>query len=56
MDKSKEGIIYKVTNKVNGKIYIGKTKEKYGDASFGINGRLGYHLRNAFYKSKKNEW
>lgn len=44
-------------NKVNGKIYIGQTKEFYGDGStkapYGINVRLNKHLNNAFSKSKK---
>lgn len=51
----KEGIIYKITNTVNKKIYIGQTKEKYGNICIGIEGRLKQHLSNAFMESRKNE-
>lgn len=49
------GIIYKIVNKVNKKIYIGKTKEFYGNQKFGLEGRFRQHLINAFTKSKKND-
>lgn len=44
-----EGIIYKITNIVNKKIYIGKTKTYYGENNlpFGINGRLHEHIKSA---------
>ena len=47
------GIIYKITNKVNNMIYIGKTKKYYGNTKFGINGRLNKHLYDALSNSKK---
>lgn len=37
-------VIYKITNLVNDKIYIGKTKEYYGDKKFGAQGRLKAHI------------
>lgn len=43
----KDGIIYMITNNVNGKIYIGQTKKMYGSTPFGINGRFKIHLRDA---------
>jgi group I intron endonuclease len=48
-------LIYKITNIKNDKIYIGKTKEYYGDQYFGIDGRLRQHMVNAFTNSKKND-
>ena len=48
-------LIYKITNIANDKIYVGKTKEFYGDQYFGIEGRLRQHLVNAFTNSKKND-
>lgn len=43
------GIIYKITNKINGKVYIGKTKQFYGNNStpFGAEGRFKAHIRDA---------
>lgn len=53
------GIIYKITNTVNGKIYIGQTKEFYGDGSlkvpYGINERLKSHFYSAAAKQKNSE-
>ena len=46
------GIIYKVTNKINNKIYIGKTKEFYGTKKYGIKGRLKRHISNTRSKNK----
>jgi len=48
-------LIYKITNIINNKIYIGKTKEYYGNEYFGIEGRLKHHLVNAYTKSKWND-
>lgn len=52
-----EGIIYKITNKTNGKIYIGKTKEHYQNQPFGVTGRFSRHLYNAYSKveTRRNE-
>ena len=36
-----------ITNKVNNKSYIGKTKSHYGEKPYGINGRFKTHLYNA---------
>lgn len=55
MATSNIGIIYKITNKVNNKIYIGKTKDKYGNSSFGIDRRFKQHIVNAYTKSKYND-
>lgn len=41
------GIVYKITNTVNNKIYIGKTKTHYGNKSFGIEQRLSNHIAHA---------
>lgn len=53
------GIIYKITNTANVKIYIGLTKEYHGDGStkvkYGIQGRLSNHFSCAFSKNKKND-
>lgn len=48
------GIIYKITNLINGKIYIGKTKQYYGNSTKikGINARFKRHIRDA--KNNKN--
>jgi len=48
-------LIYKITNNVNQKVYIGKTKEYYGETYFGIEGRFRNHLTCAFTKSKYND-
>lgn len=48
-------LVYKITNTVNNKIYIGKTKEYYKDKYFGIEGRLNNHLTCAFTTSKHND-
>lgn len=48
-------VVYKITNLINNKIYVGKTKEFYGKTKFGINGRLKNHIICAFSKSKKND-
>jgi group I intron endonuclease len=45
-------IIYKITNKANGKIYIGKTKKYYGKTIFGSENRLKHHITSAFSKTK----
>ena len=42
-----KGIIYKVTNIVNDKIYIGKTKTHYGDKPHTIKARLQNHITKA---------
>lgn len=47
------GIIYKITNISNGKIYIGKTKKYYGKNETklrGIKGRLNRHINDAINK------
>jgi hypothetical protein len=51
----KKYYIYKITNIVNNKVYIGKTKEYYGKMKFGIIGRFNHHLNNAYVKSKQND-
>jgi group I intron endonuclease len=48
-------LIYKITNKVNNKIYIGKTKKYYKEKYFGIEGRFSNHLVCANSKSKCND-
>lgn len=50
MDETENfGIIYKITNLKNGKIYIGKTKQHYGDNKKvrGIQARFRTHLSDA---------
>lgn len=52
-----QGIIYKITNNLNGKIYIGKTKEFYGKKKIqnaGINRRFIGHVSEA-NSNKKNK-
>lgn len=46
------GIIYKVINTANKKIYVGKTKELYGDCKFGLERIFKQHLTNATGNSK----
>ena len=44
------GYIYKITNMVNNKVYIGKTKKYYGKSSKrirGINARFKRHINDA---------
>ncbi len=48
-------LIYKITNKVNNKIYIGKTKKYYKEKYFGIEGRFSNHIASANSKSKCND-
>ena len=48
-------LIYKITNKVNNKIYIGKTKKFYKENYFGIEGRFSNHIASANSKSKCND-
>lgn len=48
----KDGIIYKITNTVNNKVYIGKTKRFYGKAKYGYTSRFKEHMNNAFSESE----
>jgi group I intron endonuclease len=48
-------VIYKITNIINSKIYIGKTKEFYKNKYFGINARFKNHISSAFSKKKSND-
>jgi len=48
-----KSIIYKITNKINGKIYIGQTREFYGEKKHGINGRFKDHMKSAFATNTK---
>lgn len=48
-----KAIIYKVTNLVNGKIYIGKTKTHYGTKPHGIKGRIANHFTKALNNDPK---
>lgn len=48
-----EHIIYKITNTLNDKIYIGKTKRYYGKTKHGINGRFKNHISNALANRDK---
>lgn len=50
-----EHIIYKITNTVNEKIYIGKTKKFYGKTPFGIKNRLKCHIQSAFSDKRQND-
>jgi len=43
-----EHIIYKITNVINEKIYVGQTKQYYGAEKIGAEGRLKRHIANAF--------
>ena len=53
------GIIYKITNKVNGKVYIGQTvrsfKERYGFSGVGIERVYKYHNYNKSIGEKYNK-
>jgi hypothetical protein len=53
MDKI--GEIYKITNMVTNKIYIGKTKKYYQNSPFGYKCRLQNHFVSALSNSKKND-
>jgi hypothetical protein len=55
MTEEAYGIIYKITNKINQKSYIGKTKSHYGKMKFGLKGRWRQHKVNAKIKSRENE-
>ncbi len=50
-----EHIIYKITNVVNGKIYIGKTKKYYGATKYGIDRRLKKHIYDATKNKQQNK-
>ena len=49
VDEEIKGIIYEITNLVNDKIYIGKTKTHYGtlNTPYGIDKRLAAHIADA---------
>ena len=49
------GEIYKITNMITNKIYIGKTKKYYQNAPFGYKKRLESHFVSAFSNSKQND-
>ncbi len=53
MDLKSLGEIYKITNIINNKIYIGKTKTYYKNMKFGSENRFKNHIASAFSKSKK---
>ena len=55
MENNNLGEIYKITNLINNKIYIGKTKMFYKDTKFGYENRFKNHLISAFSKSKRND-
>jgi len=48
-----EGIIYKITNTINNKIYIGKTKTHYGNQPHDIEKRLQNHIASALRGNSK---
>jgi group I intron endonuclease len=54
IEGEEEGIIYMITNIVNSKIYIGKTKKRYGNAKFGIEKRFKAHISQALSDTDKN--
>jgi hypothetical protein len=47
--------IYKISNIINNKVYIGKTKKYYQNNPFGFENRFKNHIICAFSKSKKND-
>ena len=49
------GEIYKITNIINNKVYIGKTKKYYQNSPFGYQKRFQNHIVSAFSESKKND-
>lgn len=49
------GEIYKITNLVNNKIYVGKTKKYYKSSLFGYLKRFDNHINSAYSKSKFND-
>lgn len=61
MEEDNNGVIYKITNLINGKIYIGQTREYYGKKQpnakrgsklgikFGIEGRFKRHVYKASF-------
>ena len=49
------GEIYKITNLINNKIYIGKTKKYYKSTQFGYLKRFNNHINSAFSNSKCND-
>jgi group I intron endonuclease len=54
MSNENKGIIYRILNTINGKSYIGKTKEIYGSSTeFGLEKRWKNHIAGA--KSSRNE-
>jgi group I intron endonuclease len=56
MSIENKGLIYKITNIFNGKIYIGKTKKYYGNRLFGIEKRFEHHINNAISnKANRND-
>lgn len=50
-----EHIVYKITNTINGKIYIGKTKKYYGATKYGIERRLKKHIYDATKNKQQNK-
>lgn len=49
---SKYSVVYMITNKINNKSYIGKTKSHYGEKPYGIERRFKTHLYNAIISEK----
>jgi group I intron endonuclease len=49
------GLVYKITNTINDKVYIGKTKSHYGIKPYGIKGRWAQHKTNHNIPSRKDE-
>ena len=44
--------IYKITNIINNKVYIGKTRSNYGNKKWGVDKRFKKHIDNAFSNIK----